>query len=391
MKNIIAKSIELLLGYIYLIVGRWKRIVSNRVLFMTFQGSYTCNPKYICEKICELYPEIEPIWVRLDNDKVFPSKYKVVKFGSVEYYDALYTSKVLVDNAFNFVKRPYKKKKKQFLIQTMHGSLGIKRIDAKSNINNSRNQRGYRSAKITDYIISNSLFEDDVYKTSFWPDTPILKLGHARNDLLFKDKLELKDITDRVRCFYKVEEDAKLALYAPTFLRPGTNDIEVIDFERLKISLTSRFGGSWYILNRLHPRDSRNKKNTLQQDYILDGNAYEDIQELMVAIDFAITDYSSWIFDYVLMKKPGAIFAPDVDFYSATTGFFYPITSTPFMFAKTNDELMEQIQVFIDGEYIDRVNAFVDQKGCMDDGRASERAAKVIFKLIKNERLDEEE
>ena len=384
------KSKRRLLAYWYKAVRGSIAIDKNKVVFFTFQGKYTCNPKYICRRLHELAPEIKCVWVVFsDDDRAeFPDYTETVLFGTPEYYRAVYSAKVLVDNGFNFVKQPIEKKKGQYYVETMHGSLGIKRIDASSNPNAKRNKIGYRCGEISDYIISNSDFETDVYRSSFWEKTPVLMYGHPRNDILIngRDDTPDGDIYDKVRSFYGLPREAKLALYAPTFAREASKEFEEFDAELLRSCLTERFGGDWYILKRLHPRDSRNRKVSADNSFILDGNHYTDIQEMMVAIDFAVTDYSSWIFDYVVSKKPGMIYAPDLEEYQNSTGFYYSITATPFPLATDNASISDIVKNFDMEKYGEEVDLFLEGKGCIDDGKASERSAEMVLNLI-NDKL----
>ena len=108
-----------------------------------------------------------------------------------------------------------------------------------------------------------------------------------------------------------------------------------------------------------------------------------------MAIDFAVTDYSSWIFDYVVTKKPGMIYAPDLEEYQNSTGFYYPITATPFPLATDNASVKDIIAGFDMKKYEEEVDRFLEDKGCVDDGRASERAATMILNLL-NDRLPEQ-
>ena len=382
------KSKRRLLAYRYKLLRSRIPIEKNKVLFFTFQGKYTCNPKYICRRMHELAPDVKCVWVVLrEEDRAdFPDFVDTVLFGTKAYYEAVCSAKVLVDNGLNFVKQPIEKKKGQYYLETMHGSLGIKRIDASSNPNAKRNKIGFRCGEIADYIISNSSFENDVYKSSFWEKTPVLLYGHARNDILIngRDDAPDGDLRDKVRHFYGLPHDAKLVLYAPTFAREASMEFEEFDAALLRNCLAERFGGDWYILKRLHPRDVRNVRVDAGCDYILDGNRYTDIQEMMVAIDFAVTDYSSWIFDYVVTKKPGMIYAPDLEEYQNSTGFYYPITSTPFPLATDNASVSDIIHHFDMDKYEEAVDAFLLDKGCVDDGRASDRAARLVLDLIED-------
>ncbi len=386
------KSKRRLLAYWYKAIRRRIAVEDKTVLFFTFQGKFTCNPKYICRMLHELAPEIRCVWVTLSDGERqdFPDYTETVLFGTPEYYKALYGAKILVDNGFNFVKQPMEKKKGQYYIETMHGSLGIKRIDAASNPNVKRNRIGYRCGELSDYIISNSDFETDVYRSSFWEKTPVLMYGHARNDILIngRDDTADGDLYDKVRNFYGLPHEAKLALYAPTFAREASKEFEIFDAGLLRSCLAERFGGDWYILKRLHPRDARSRSVSSDSDYILDGNLYTDIHEIMVAIDFGVTDYSSWIFDYVVTKKPGMIYAPDLEEYQNSTGFYYPITATPFPLAKDNFSVSDIIRNFDLKKYDEDVDFFLKSKGCVDDGKAAGRAAEMIVNLI-NDKLPE--
>ncbi len=368
---------EYLLGYIYCLIGTWKRIIPNRIIFFTFQGSYVCNPKYICEALRHGDQDMELIWVSLSKEAKFPDGIHVVQLGTKEYYESIYSARVLIENAFNYTKRPFRKRKGQLMIQTMHGSLGIKKLIPR--------KAGLKSARNTDVIISNSEFEDKVYRTSYWMNTRILRIGHARTDILFGTEEQKKETCNKVRSFFGLDENVKMCMYAPTFLRYNTTRYESIDYKRLCDSLHVRFGGEWVVIRRLHPRNLKDTDSDFASEYVIDGGMYDDIQELMVAIDFGITDYSSWIYDYVLTGKPGAIFAPDIKEYNSAVGFYYPIEDTPFIIAASNEELSKKIEVFSMEEYTNKVESFIADKNCVDDGLSSKRAVNAIMNINKGQ------
>lgn len=106
------------------------------------------------------------------------------------------------------------------------------------------------------------------------------------------------------------------------------------------------------------------------------------MQELIAIADIAITDYSSWIYDFVLLRKPGFIYATDIDHYNNERGFYYSLESTPFPVATTNEELMTNIIQFDQIIYENRVEEFLREKGCCEDGNASKRVVEKIQELI---------
>lgn len=366
-------------------------IEKGKVMFFTFQGDYTCNPKYISEEILKRNLPWKQVWVTFKNPErvaeMFPPEVKVVKYNTKEYYDEMSSSQIWIDNAFNFPKGYVTKKSAQTYIQTMHGSLGLKRIGADSVDNEKRNAKGFLCGDLTDICISNSSFETMVYETSFWKGKDIRELGHARNDIFFISDDKIAEIKEKVSDYFRVKPDVHFALYAPTFRNEDEEvEFEEIDFERLKHALEKRFGGKWVILNRAHHTSVKKKGvKSVRLPYVLNANKYPDIQELMMAIDMGITDYSSWICDYVLTYKPGILYTPDLDSYDQNRGFYYPLQETPFPICRDNDELVNNILSFDTEKFKIRTDEFLDARGCIDDGHASEHIVDMMMDIIEKE------
>ncbi len=346
------------------------------VLFQTFQGEYCCNPKYVTELLADR-TDVELVWAlgRDSTASSLPSSVKVVRKGSLRHFLVVATAKVWFENGLNLVRSPYVRKRRgQVYFQPLHGSLGLKRQGlAGASVRD-------KADTITDYCISNSAFETEVYRTSYWPTTEILEYGHPRNDVFFRSADEKARIVARVREAIGVQADVRLALYAPTFRPDG--DVSCLDLDpvMLKAALERRFGGDWTILFRLHKRDMA--RHRAPSGSWVDASGVPDMQELMVACDVGITDYSSWICDYVLGDGFGFIYARDVEKYSANPGFYYPLESTPFLVARSNEELVAVIDAFDPEGYRARKSAFIRAKGCVDDGRASERCARKIMEVL---------
>lgn len=166
-------------------------------------------------------------------------------------------------------------------------------------------------------------------------------------------------------------------MYAPTFRDNHRFDCYQIDYERLRNALSDKFGGKWRVLVRFHLNVRRFSKNALEKnENVIDVTDYPDIQELMLISDIAITDYSSWIYDYILTRKPGFIYATDIEDYNNERGFYYKLESTPFPIATDNDALIRNIESFNYDLYHEKLESFLVDKGCMDDGKASSRLVK---------------
>ena len=87
----------------------------------------------------------------------------------------------------------------------------------------------------------------------------------------------------------------------------------------------------------------------------------------------------------MLSRKPGFLFATDIEKYKKhDRGLYSPIETTPFAIAQNNDELIQAIGAFEEKEYLAKLEAFLKDKGCIEDGHASERTAKLICDILKS-------
>lgn len=388
--DLIKKSIKVLYTWFMqkvalLMKNHWDKSIAvekNKILFLTFQLSYTCNPKYICEEILRRKLPYKLVWVKdIFSQESFPTEVEVVQVYSLKYFHALYSSAVWIDNAFNATKTIVAKRNNQFYLETMHGSLGIKKIDSGSVKDKKRNSRGTECGSLVDVCISNSTFETGVYRSSFWADSKIWLMGHARNDILFETKEEtINTIRQRVYKELKIPAYAKLILYAPTFRSYSVKNR--LDADKLIDFLEKNTGEEWRILERAHKKSSDEERIINNKGKIINAFPYDDIQELMLVADMGITDYSSWIFDYMLTRKPGFLFAPDLERYTDSRGFYYPIETTPFPIARNTDELLENIRSFNRQSYCEKIEDFLKEKGCMEDGHAAERIVDELEKII---------
>lgn len=365
------------------------KVQHNKIMFMTYQNDYACNPKYIAEEIIRQGLPYEMIWAVKNPPKVkskFPCKIKLVKRNSYEFYKEAMTSKIWIDNSINFFWEEVPKLKETIKFDTWHGSMGLKRV-GKDDVKNPKWVKNARRCDIdTDFVISNSDFEDMVYKTTHWPTRSILKFGHPRNDILFeKDLNKINEIRKKVFNFLNIPKGAKIALYAPTFRDSHILNVYDLDYFKVLNALQLRFGGKWVILARhhFHLRNDRKAAQSIENiGNVIKATEYDDMQELMLVSDVGITDYSSWICDFILTQKPGFIFATDIDEYNNERGLYYPLETTPFPVAKNNEELLKNIVEFDDDAYLEQANLFLRDKGCVEDGKASYRVVERIKEIM---------
>lgn len=366
-------------------------IKRNKIVFCNFIGrGYGCNPKYIAEEIIRRKLEYDIVWIlnpSIESNNYLPKKIRKVNINTKRYLFEISTAKFWIFNQMSVDLEMIKdidKNIKQIYIQTWHGSLGIKKIYA-SISKFKDNEKDLTSLKkdigATNYYLSNSTFETNIIRNSMLYTGNICLFGHPRNDIFFKDN---PDIKVKISNIYNFDKNSKTVLYVPSFRSNMRNDCYLMDYNKLLMFLNKNDKINWTLLIRNHPRNLIYKKTIKRPNEkdIIDVSLYPDIQELLYIADIAITDYSSCIFDFMLSKKPGFIFATDIEKYDNERGFYYPLEETPFPIARNTDELIKNIENFDREKYEKEVEDFIKSKGCMEDGHASERVVDLIENIV---------
>lgn len=348
---------------------------------MSYYGTqYGCSPKYLSEYISDNMPEWQIVWAFTEPEKRNVNGVMKVRYMSIPYFWHLMTSKVFVTNYRTTSE--YHKRKGQVYIQTWHSSLRLKKIEGDTV--DSLPPHYVEMAKVDsqkiDYLVSGCDFSTDIFKRAFWYDGKILKTGVPRCDIFFKDN---KEIRTKVLQKLNLPVETKVLLYAPTFRKDEGLQYYNLDYSRLQQSLLSRFGGEWKIMVRLHPHLQNVSGQLLcKEPSVIDVTAYDDIQELLLASDALVSDYSSLIFDYAFMGKPCFLYTPDIkDYTKNDRDLYFNIGQLPFENAEDNDALYDAVLKFDNGIYKEKLERFKEYVGNYENGHSSEKLAEIINSL----------
>lgn len=375
------------------------------------KGGFGCNPKYIVQELHRRNPDYRFVWFVNDMRKDFPDYIKKVPntLRSRAYW--LSISKIWIDN----YRKPYGtcKRRHQYYINTWHGTIGFKTIGlwrgkafSPMAYLVSKNDSDMIDAVTVDSEWCLEMFPKGLlYKGIFW------RSGAPRCDVLYGDKRAFRCA---VRKKHGLNADVKIVMYAPTFREKNINGVRGIysenmslDFQRLLTNLEKRFGGEWYLCLRLHPQFSgfplKYKEGELGE-HVFDETVADDMYEILAGMDVLITDYSCVAMDAGFAKIPVFIYADDIEDYSEARGsLLWNMSSNsrkiitnnksitpgintvlPYLIAQNNDELEENILVFDEKRYQEKIRRFKRDVGLTFDGRASQRVADEIEKLIQN-------
>ncbi|MEJ7803404.1 MAG: CDP-glycerol glycerophosphotransferase family protein [Candidatus Limnocylindria bacterium] len=209
------------------------------------------------------------------------------------------------------------------------------------------------------------------------PERFVSDLGIPRTDL-FSDADTIARASAEVRQRYQLPSNRRVILYAPTFR--GERVTRARHGEGLDVGeLMRELGDSFILLVRLHPFvRARTRIGAAMAGFAFDVSDHPDINELMLISDVLITDYSSAIFEYSLLERPMAFFAPDLDAYERERGFYFDYRSgvpgPVFTDTRALGRWLREGPV-----YLERVRCFRDASFEVADGRASQRFVESII------------
>ncbi|MEU6385504.1 CDP-glycerol glycerophosphotransferase family protein [Streptomyces bauhiniae] len=341
-----------------------------------------CNPAAIAAKLAELAPHIHPVWVvTKENAALLPHGTDHVVPGSRRYWETLATAKYLVNNV-NFpnavVKRPG-----SVHLQTHHGTP-LKRMGLDQREHPAAAQGLDFAALLSridkwDYSVSANSHSTRMWERAYPARYTSLDHGYPRNDVFYT---ATADDVRAARERLGIPPGRTAVLYAPTH-----RDYEAGFTPRLDLAtLADRLGEDTVLLVRAHYFYGGGAASPLtglrRTGRIIDVSTYDPVEELCLAADVLVTDYSSIMFDYANLDRPIVVHADDWETYRTTRGVYFDLMAeAPGRVARTQEELTE---ILTSGAWRDETatkarTAFRRRFCEFDDGRAAERVVRRVF------------
>jgi CDP-glycerol glycerophosphotransferase len=340
-------------------------------------NGYGDNPKYIARQLLKKN-KYDLVWACRENqNQTLPEGIRASN-SWFRYLKEFATAKIWISNVR--LPRYIKKRKGQYYIQTWHGGLALKKIekDAEQVLSKEYVENAIYDSKRTDIMLTNSDYGVKLYKRAFWYEGPILCNGLPRNDDFINLKNEVKNKPDELKNY-------KVVLYAPTFRATNNSEAYNIDLENLIKKLNKATKFKWKVIVKLHP-------NMLDSSFInfnkniINYSMVSDINDLLLITDILITDYSSVMFDYMLLNKPIILYAADIEEYKRDRDFSIKLEDVPFEIAKNNNELFEIIENMKTKDYKKIYEIFGKEYGLNETGRASDEVVKIIEEKVAGEK-----
>lgn len=284
------------------------------MIFTSFSGrQFSDSPKVLYDYIRQdpRFKDYELVWAFNDPDSYqLPSGTQNISINSVAFFKELFSSSVWISNTSIEKLIPYKSKK-IFYLNTWHG-IPLKHIGKDEKKVSPLVKKWYENVQF-DLLTVCGDYDDEIFKTVFPSSQNHIKTGLPRNLPLVNRKEGQEQVRQMFLEKYGLSEDTRLVLYAPTFREFKSSKVNHIFNGDTLPALDS----NTVLLLRTHYFEQVD----LERSNVINVSK-EPLEDLLLATDCLISDYSSMIFDFYLLNKPIYMYAYDYKEYRDIRGFY---------------------------------------------------------------------
>lgn len=291
------------------------------ILFNSFAGrKYDDSPKAIFEEMRKdpRFKGYRLVWAFHQPEK-YDALHKI-KTDGLTYFKTALAARVWVTNSsvergLNFTG------KHTLYFNTWHGTP-MKKMGSDIGAGNTAFSNSGDSH--FDVMMSQGHFETGVFSRSFGiPKEKFLEAGLPRNDILANYTEEQRTT---IRSRLGIKQNQTVILYCPTFREYDKDEsLGVVMAPPMDLKKWERELGEGYVLlMRAHYEVSKVMKIE-DNEFVRNMTDYPDLNDLYIAADILISDYSSVFFDYSITGKPMLHFCYDYEKYSSKRGMYFDI------------------------------------------------------------------
>ena len=362
-------------------LGRLTPLTSQRVLLETsFGKQYGDSPRAIYEELRRARPDLACTWVGVRAQGADSVGRLTLRYGWL-----LGTAGTLISN--QSLPHWIRTRRHQLYIQTWHGTP-LKRmlhdLDHITGRDAGYVARATRGAAQWGVMLSPNPHTTAAMASAFRHRARVVESGYPRNDAFYA--ADAHERAARVRTRLGIAPERAIVLHAPTFRDEGLDGhgtfvpTEIIDLERF----AERYGATATLVLRRHVLDRTAARIPPSAAHcVVDASGADDTQDLLIATDVLVTDYSSVAFDFLNTRRPSIFFAPDIESYRDRVRGFYldeatdlpgPLVRETAQFEAALDEALAR------GSIAGYDMARFARRYCPhDDGRAAARVVAELF------------
>lgn len=311
----------------------------NRIAFGSFRGAFNDNSKYLFIYLAELHTHKKICWLSINRQTVklvrslgLPAEWVLSPKGawlalrSKTWFVNSYTSDIMFCLSGGAT-----------VVNLWHG-VGLKRCEF--NINTGALAKRYvekqfkevfthpESFRRPEYLISSSPFQSEMFAKAFrLPIERCLNIGYPRNTILKKSKEEILEFVKKyepqstLELIRSLNKYSKVYIYMPTW-RDSQLDVFTEHFDLVQLEAIMAKQNALMLL-KPHPNTKVSEIKESAHIQFIKGTV--DVYGLLPFTDVLITDYSSILYDYLLIpNKNVVLYLYDMEEYVKDRDFYYP-------------------------------------------------------------------
>jgi len=371
------------MSFCFKVIGLFAGNDDHLILFNSYGGKkYDDSPRIIYEWMLQdkRFDAYKLVWALAEPESVsIPGRATVVKSDSFKYFITALRAKIWITNS-SMERGLDFKKKKTICFNTWHGTtIKVMGIDIKDENKSFRSKINVRA----DIMLAQSTYDVEIFSHAFQlPEESFRVIGSPRNDRLAN---YTQDDVDQIKRKLGIPQDKIVLLYAPTFREytRGVSNEVLMNVPMTLDKWQDKLGDRYVVLFRAHYEVAKHMKLD-GYPMFLDVSSYPNLNELMMAADALISDYSSIYFDFSVMHKPIYCFAYDYDDYMSNRGMYLSLKDElPCEIHREEDALIKEILDFDITKESKRVRtAAFQQKFVTEYGHGAENSCNIIADLL---------
>jgi CDP-glycerol glycerophosphotransferase len=370
------------ISQLYYRLCRWLPVDESLALYAAYwYRGVACNPAAIAAKAAELAPHLRPVWVvAAARAGTLPPGTDYVVAGTPAYYRALARARYLVNNV-NWPDRIVKRRGTTH-VMTHHGTplkmMGLDQMDHPEGASDQDFVGQMRRVDRWDFSVTANAHTTIAWDRAYPGEYETLEVGYPRNDRL---ATATAAEVAAARARLGIDPGRRVVLYTPTYREWLPDGGRVLEVERLAEDL----GPDSVLLVRAHyfhvPPEAVGRAPA-GTGRVVDVSGHPVVEDLYLAADVLLTDYSSAMFDYAVLDRPVVIFAPDWAVYRELRGAYFDLMAEPPGAVATG--YPELVEIFRGDAYRNEAATAARQsfraRFCnLDDGGAAERVVRRVF------------
>ncbi|HUQ42942.1 MAG TPA: CDP-glycerol glycerophosphotransferase family protein [Candidatus Limnocylindria bacterium] len=203
------------------------------------------------------------------------------------------------------------------VVQVWHAVGALKRFGADTTTGLAEPERSFLHHHY-DYVVCAGDASREPYSRALrTPLARVIPLGAPRTDFFFDDDA-MTGARDRVLAAYPRLRDGRVVLYAPTFRGRGRAKRGAPGFDPAVVR--AALGPGHVLAIKTHPNLDPAHVTADGFDVVIDRR--HEINEVLVAADVLVTDYSSSIYEWALLRRPLVLLTEDLPEYERDPGMY---------------------------------------------------------------------